>query len=140
MKFKLGSKVYDAASIEDLSLKFILMLERETADLGRPMRWADITAMVDSLGAIEDHEERGRHPDAPWVLAVTIWAARRNAGEDLTFGEAIDFPLSGLTFLHDPQDRKEPKSDPRKARPGKGSGRAAAARAAAAEAGSQPKA
>lgn len=140
MKFKLGSKVYDAADIEDLSLKHILMLERETADLGRPMRWADITDMVTTLGAIKDHNERGKHPDAPWVLAVTIWASRRNAGEDLTFGQAIDFPLSDLTFLHDPQDRKKPKSDPRKARPGKGSGRAAAARAEAPPADSPPKA
>jgi len=124
MKFKIENRVYNAASIDELSLKDILQLESETTALGRPLRMNDFKVMSEEIDALKTDAEKQAHPDAPWVLAVTIWASRREQGETMTFGDAIDFPLKQLTFLPEPQDHKV-KANPTKARPRKGSSRAA---------------
>jgi hypothetical protein len=120
VKFKIGDAFYDAGALEDLSLSLLLRLENETKEFGRPLRMADIQRMTTEIAALKTDAERGQHPDAPWVTAVAIWAARRLAGQDVTFEQAVDFPMSQLTILADPQDRVGPQ----KPRPRKGSGAA----------------
>jgi hypothetical protein len=138
MKFTIEGRVYNAADLDLVSLKDILLLAQQTRDLGRPLTWGELGAMSQALDGLASDAERERHPDAPWILAVTIWATRRIAGEDLSFGDAIDFPMRELKFLPEPQDRKAPVN-PTKARTG--SVRAAKSRpavAAAPEPGSTP--
>lgn len=118
MKIKIGDQIYDAAALDELSLKTLLQLQRETADFGHPLNAADIQRISVELAALPDDQARAQHPDALWLTAVTIWAARKLAGEQVTFEDAIDFPLSSLTYLPDPQDRVGPQ----KPRPRKGSG------------------
>ena len=122
MKFKIGPVTYDMSSLDLLSLKDILLLEKETAELGNPLRWSDIQRMAQDAADMKTDAERQANPDGMWVLAFTIWASRRVAGETLAFGDAIDFPMRDLTWIEEPQDRKKP-AGPTKARPG--SGRAA---------------
>lgn len=125
MKFAIGEKIHDLADIDKVSLKDLLLLQQQTAESGRMLTMEDIRRMQADLNAIEDSKERGKHPDAIWLLAVGIWAARRLAGEDVTFLQAIDFPMSQLTFIKEPQDRKKP--DPTRARRASGRvGKAAA--------------
>jgi hypothetical protein len=124
MKFKIKDVTYDMAALDLLSLKDILMLEKETTELGKPLRWCDVTQMTDTLAALKTDEERKAHPDSLWMTAITIWASRRVVGEDQAFGDAIDFPLRDLTWLEEPQDRKKPARPTKPARTRAGSGRA----------------
>lgn len=130
MKFKVGETTYTAASLDELTLKMVLELEQESAELGRVLHLADIQAMANRIDSMKTDQQRGEHPDAPWVIAVTVWASRRLAGEKLTFSEAVDVPMKDLVFLKEPQDHKRP-ANPTK-RPAKVSGRAAKPRAGSA--------
>jgi hypothetical protein len=147
MRFQLGDKIYTAAEIDLLTVKDVLVFEKEAADLGRPMKWGQIEAWALELNgyyqtiadekvspaqraeaerAVKDHE------GVLWVIAMTIWASRRLAGEAVTFDQAIDFPMRDLRWLPSTQDRKA-ATNPTKARPRttKASGRAAKPRAGA---------
>lgn len=125
MKFKIGDTVYTAVDLDDLTLKMAIQLEEATSSLGRALTLGELSVMGEELQALKTDKERATHPATPWVLAVSIWASRNLAGENLTFADAIDFPMSQLTFLKEPQDHKKPVN-PTKARqaPRKGSGRA----------------
>lgn len=119
MRFKIGDgRVYDVTGIDRLSLANILRLEKETSELGRAMKWSELRAMVDRVADL-DEEARDVDDDTPWVLALTVWASRLNAGDAITFEQAIDFPLGDFQQLPDPQDHM-PTVDPTKARPGSG--------------------
>lgn len=107
-RFSIGSKVYDVKDVEDLSLWLLLELQSETADTARPLDVATVQQMAATIDKLPDDDARKTHPDAPWLLGVTIWASRRMAGEEVTFREAIDFPMRQLTFLPAPADRKKP--------------------------------
>jgi hypothetical protein len=123
VKFKIGDRIYDGTAIDQLSLKMLLELEQQTKDFGRTLTMNDIQAMSAELDGLKSDQERQAHPNGPWFLAVAIWAARKVAGEAVSFSEAIDFPLKDLTFLAEPQDRKVAVGPKAQAR--KGSGRAA---------------
>src|SRR5207248_3298287 len=125
--FSIGSKVYDIKDIEDLSLWLLLELQSETADTARPLNVAEVQQMSKPMDSLPNDDARKTHPDAPWLLGVTIWASRRMAGEDVTFREAIDFPMRQLTFLPAPADRKkpDPTTRPRQASAGAARKRAA---------------
>ncbi len=113
MRFMLDGKIYSGVAVEDLSLRALLDLERESAELGRTIRTHDIETISDALAECVTDEERSAHPDGPWLLAITIWAARRLAGDGLSFADAIDFPLSKIQFLPDPEDHKRPANPTR---------------------------
>jgi hypothetical protein len=123
VKFRIGDTTYDAADIEDASLADLLHLEVQSQEFGRPLDMATLVDIRDRLNKLTA-TERKSDPDGPWLLAVTIWIARRKAGERLTFEEAIDFPMADLHFIKEPTDRPaKATAGPTKARPG--SGRAA---------------
>jgi hypothetical protein len=130
LKLKIGDQTYPLKSVDELSLLDLLLLERETRDLGRPLTLSVISDMEKDVGAAtmgkatveERRRARQEHPDAPWLLAVSLWASRRAAGDKLTFEEAISFPLSELSFVREPGDPEDTpaEADPTRARPGSG--------------------
>ncbi len=136
MKFKLHERTYDLATLDRLSLLDILMMEKETRELGNPLKWSDVLrivaeveAMQPAKGASAAEVEKAKakvaeHPDILWMSAITIWSSRRIAGEKVTFVEAIDFPQSDLIWVPDPQDHKESARPTKPARARAGSGRA----------------
>jgi hypothetical protein len=130
MKFRIGQVTYDLGALDLLSLKDILLMEKETTELGKTLRWSEVQRMAKEVDALDTDEQRRDHPDAVWVTAITIWASRRIAGEEQPFGDAIDFPMRDLTWIPEPQDRKKPEH-PTKARPVSGRARKRPAAAAA---------
>lgn len=133
-RFRIGATVYEASSILRLTLGQILDLERQTAALGRPLSWSQIKAMMKNLDGVTADDFAG-HDDAPWVIALTVYSSRLAAGEQLTFGEAVDFPLEDLTILPATEDHSRP--GPTKARPGSGRAAAKPATASARKTGSR---
>lgn len=119
MRFTLGGREYDVASVQDVTLRDTLVLEAQMRELGREMTWPDLTTMILKLSKIKDDKARAAHPDAMWSLAVTIWASRRAAGEDVTIAQAADFRMSDLQWV---DEKPEPEADPTEAQPAPGLG------------------
>lgn len=116
-RFKIGAKVYTMTSLDDVSLRDIVMFNTEAAALGLGKTWADVEQLAAEIQAADD-DAAENHPDKMLMIGVTVWASRRVAGDDVTFGEAIDVPLSAIEFLPEPGDRK-----PGKAKAHKGQGK-----------------
>lgn len=123
-RFRIGNgPIYRLDDIEELSLKDLLVLGVQTEELGRRVDMNVIQEMKTRIERLNE-DERKADKDAPWLFAISLWAARIKAGEDVTFVEAVDFPMSQLQFLAEPADRKPKKAaNPTRSRPA--SGRAA---------------
>lgn len=106
----IGDKHYPLVDIEKLSLKHTLVLQRELSltNISSARTWAEARELVREFQSISK-EERESHPEALFLTALTIWAARVTAGEDLTLLDAVDVPLSQVRFVHEPTDRKAPE-------------------------------
>jgi hypothetical protein len=141
MQFRIGTTTYHGAALDQLSLRDILLFEQETENLGRPLKWAQVeqwTTELDRLVTIAGDETRPKaardaaekeyqaHPGSMWMMALMIWAGRKIAGEAITFGDAIAFPVSDLQWIPDEPNRATRRAtNPTTARPTpKGSGRA----------------
>lgn len=113
LRFRLDGKVYSVGALEDVSLRDVMLFNTQAADMGLAATWADVERVSEEMSAA-DKDEAEKHPDALLMLGVTIWATRRIAGDEVTFGDAVDFPLSALTWLPDTEDRKPGKGKARK--------------------------
>lgn len=113
LRFKLDGKVYSVGALEDVSLRDVMLFNTQAADMGLAATWADVERVSEEMSAA-DKDEAEKHPDALLMLGVTIWATRRIAGDEVTFGDAVDFPLSALVWLPDTEDRKPGKGKARK--------------------------
>lgn len=124
-RFKLGEKVYSPAGLDEISLKDLVLFNTQAEQMGLSARWSDVEQAGQEMAELSEADAE-RHPNKMLVIAVTIWIARRGAGEDLSFGEAIDFPMSAITFLADPEDRKPGKPKGAKKAPAKRTPKASA--------------
>lgn len=113
LRFRLDGKVYSVGALEDVSLRDVMLFNTQAADMGLAATWADVERVAEEMSEA-DKDEAEKHPDALLMLGVTIWATRRIAGDEVTFGDAVDFPLSSLVWLPDTEDRKPGKGKARK--------------------------
>lgn len=113
----IGEKKYPAASVSDLSLKRALELQAElvTTGISSARSWADVQALMESFVSLSV-EERAAHPEALFLTALTIWAARVGAGEDLTLLDACNVPLSAVKWIAEPTDSLPQRSGKASAR------------------------
>ena len=124
MRFTLGTEqVYEAASVDRLTLKHWLKVEKETASLGRPMKWGEIRAMLVRVSQLPPAELEA-DDDFVWFIALIVWAARYDAGEDISLLEAVDVSLGDIVFLPDEGEAAAQESGdlPQVPRPGSGRG------------------
>jgi len=146
-RFILRGKTYSTIGVGDMTVKMLLELEQETADFGRRITLAEFERMNAEYG---EHLKLGGsavvHPAYFWLMGIAVWAARKMAGEDVTFSEAIDFAPDEIKEIPAPRDHQPKtarkaaaKSAPRKARSAKkaASGRADARPAAAVDSASE---
>jgi hypothetical protein len=120
MKVVIDGKVYEGKMIDELSIKHALLFDRECADQGYPWRWADVERVRAEVKALS-RDAAEQHPEALLLTAVSVWAARILAGDDVTFTEAISTPFDRMAFLFDEAERPaEEAPDPHRARPDSG--------------------
>lgn len=117
MKIRVGETTYTPAALDRITLRNLMKLEAETAALGRPMRWSDLRNLANNVGGMKG-EDAAQHDDFPWYLGMLIWAARLEAGEAISFTDAVDVPMGDLEFIPDPEDDEAAR--PPKARPASG--------------------
>lgn len=131
MKIKIGETTYDGKTLDRLTLAEILRLEQETEQFGRAMKWSQLRALADATEGMtaEEFEETD---DAPWLIGMIVWVSRLRAGENISFADAIDFPLGDLELIDvDPSADRTGAADPRRARPASGRAARSGARAGA---------
>ncbi len=112
-RFKINDKIYATSSLDELSLRDVTMFNSQAEDMGLRRKWSDVERVAQELAALPE-DEAEQHPDKYLVLAVTVWATRRTAGEKVSFEEAIDVPMLNITLLPDPEDKKPGKPKARK--------------------------
>lgn len=119
--FRSGDRVYEMVGRDTLSLRDVITFPRDAAEvLGHDLPWAEFEDLAHELDALPE-EERRKHPMGPFVLAVSVWASRRAAGDLITFGQCLDEPFEWVS-VKQPGDRqpgkqKGPKKGPKKKRP-----------------------
>lgn len=113
-KVRIQGRVYDVESAQDLTLKDILTIESQFAQLGIPLAWSDLLELTEEFKTLSQDAVKS-HPKAPIVIALMVYATRRAAGDEVTVSEAIDFPMSELEFIPLPPAANHPP----RARPGK---------------------
>lgn len=108
-RFKIGKgeTIYSLASVDELSLLDLLELKAELIEIGITETWSDITTAVQEIAELDDPDS---HPLSLLTFAVTLWAARRKAGDGLRFKAAVNVPMTSIKWLPRPADRKPAKS------------------------------
>ena len=114
---------YPVVSVEDLSLRHTLALQRELVltNISRAKTWADVKALLVEFESLPP-AERANHPEALFLTALTVWACRVMAGDEVSLLDAVDVPASKLKWIKEPADRapadvegNQGKARPRKA-------------------------
>ena len=107
-RFRIGKTVYVMPGMDEISLRDIVRFNTEATALGIDERWGDVVrASREMSGMTEQRAEE--HDLSALVLAASIWLARRTAGEDISFEDAIDIPQSAIEWLVSPEDHKPGK-------------------------------
>lgn len=114
----IGDKHYPRVAVDELSIRHTLALQRELAitNISSAKTWADVRKLLADFSTMEP-AERENHPEVLFLTALTIWAARVTAGEDLGLLEAVDIPATSVRWVAEPSDKAAPagKSRPRRA-------------------------
>ena len=116
----IGDKHYPRVAVDELSIRHTLALQRELAitNISSAKTWADVRKLLADFAEMEP-AERENHPEVLFLTALTIWAARVAAGEDLGLLEAVDIPATSVRWVAEPSDKAAPTG---KARPRRASG------------------
>lgn len=114
-RFMIGDNptVYVLPAMNEVPLKDVILFNTQAADMGLKVNWHDIEEAAQQMAVLDLVDPEGEAPDHPLnheVLAASLWAARRRAGEDVTLSDATDIRVSDLRWLPDPEDRKPGKS------------------------------
>jgi hypothetical protein len=84
---------------------------------------ADLEDIHQRVRALSEYD-RNRSDEALLLAGITVWFARRRAGENLTLEQACDVPMSEVEFVREPGDPEDVDLDaagrPDPTRPGSG--------------------
>ena len=126
----IGDKHYPRVAVDELTLRHVMALQRELvlSNISEAKTFEDVRRLFAEISEMEPSEAKN-HPELPFLTAVTIWATRVSAGEELSLRDASTVSLSGpsqVRWVKEPGD-KAPAAPAGKARARKG-GAADAAR------------
>lgn len=115
-RFRIGGKVYEGQSIQDITVEDAVMFDSYAAEAGWNVTLDEIEEMAD--------KESPTIRESMMVLGVVVWLMRRAAGEDVTLAEAARVKASEVEEIGSPEDRKAPKAKSKKKSSQKDSARA----------------
>ena len=120
----IGDKHYPGVAVSELSIRHTLALQRELAvtNISSVKTWADVRALLAEFATL-DKAGRENHPEALFLTAVTIWAARVTAGEELGLLDAVDIPAASVRWIAEPSDKKAAEAAEGKAQAPRGAKR-----------------
>jgi len=115
-RFKIGSKVYSTAALDEVTLRDLMLFNTQAEDMGLSERWSDVERIGCEMAAL-DEDAAEAHPGKMLMIGVTVWASRRLAGEQVSLEEAVDIPVKSISFLPATEDRKPGPTKARKGPP-----------------------
>lgn len=119
MKLKIGSKVYEQADADALTLRDMVEFKKQTTAAGLPMTVPLLKTWNEQMQKLKP-ADRESFEHVEEVFAGNLWVAQRLAGDSPSFDQVLDMDLTEVTLLREPSDET-----PTQARsPRKGGGRA----------------
>ncbi|HJR90330.1 MAG TPA: hypothetical protein VJ782_09265 [Aeromicrobium sp.] len=113
-RFQFRGKIYSTAALDEPSLRDLMHLKTDLAEVGINATWSQIErAAVEIQDMTEDEAEQ--HPLGLVLYAATIWAARRAEGEVVRLSEVLDLRPSEVVWLPSTEDKSGPKAPKKKA-------------------------
>lgn len=101
MKVILDGKAYDAVTPDSITLADLLALKSATG-----MSREDLEAVAAKVRGMTEAQQM-RSDEALLLAGVSVWLARRHAGELLTLEEACAVPQSKVEFRKEPGDPED---------------------------------
>lgn len=122
VRFRIHGTTYDTATVDQISLRDVVTFNAQAAEIGLGVTWNDVERISSEMAGMKKSDDP--HPEALVMFAVTVWAARRIAGEDISLGEALDVPMVDIEVIEAPKGPKD--HQPKKAKKASKSARASA--------------
>lgn len=96
MKLRIEGNEYRLSALEDMGLLDLLKIKQQT---GKTLE--DIKAAGDRMRELGADAGDAVLSDEDLLIAfgIMVWVARRKAGEDITFEQAVDVPFRNLEFI-----------------------------------------
>lgn len=98
MKIIIQGREYAAVADDSITLADLVVLKAQTG-LSR----ADLFDLFESVKGLSEAQMQ-RSDEALLIAGVSVWLARRHAGEQLTLEEACDVPMGEVEFVREPSD------------------------------------
>lgn len=110
-RFKLAGKVYRLDTIDEVTMSDVLLFNAQAEDMGLRRAWSDVERLGDLFAGLPEREAEA-HGEKHLMIAASIWAARRIAGErELTLEDVLSVRIyKDVEFLPDTSDRAPGKS------------------------------
>lgn len=113
--FILDGKQYEHVDLADILVGDQIRVERwlARADISEARTWDQVIAIAKEINALPDYAAQKAHPEFKFALTMTIWLARRAAGDDITLEDALRWKPADIIWLND--DSEPTESEPGKA-------------------------
>lgn len=98
MKIIIQGREYTAVADDSITLADLVVLKAQTG-LSR----ADLFDLFEQVQGLSEAQMQ-RSDEALLIAGVSVWLARRHAGEQLTLEEACDVPMGQVEFVREPGD------------------------------------
>lgn len=102
-RFRYQGRIYEFAALTELSVRDTLTLQRDLAALGLPRSWGEVLEAAERIAGL-DADKRLADPDLMLTYAAAVWAARRVAGDTVSFDEVLDMSLAQVENLPETAD------------------------------------
>jgi hypothetical protein len=98
VKIIIQGREYTAVADDSITLADLVVLKAQTG-LSR----ADLFDLFEQVQGLSEAQMQ-RSDEALLIAGVSVWLARRHAGEQLTLEEACDVPMGQVEFVREPGD------------------------------------
>lgn len=101
--FILNGKTYTHVDLADILVGDQIRVERwlAKADISEARTWEDVIAIAKEINQLPNFAAQKAHPEFRFSITMTVWLARRAAGEDVTLDEALQYRFDDVTWLND---------------------------------------
>lgn len=98
MKVIIEGRTYDGVLGDDITLADLMAIKTATG-----MTRADLMDLIERVAQLSEVEQQ-RSDEALIAAGISVWLARRHAGELLTLEEACAVKMSQVEFVREPGD------------------------------------
>jgi hypothetical protein len=110
--FEIAGDRYTWGGLEQITVRDQIRVERwlrgEGAEYTDARSWEDVLKIATEVNGLSTFAEQRKHPEFKLSLSLSIWAARRAAGEDVMPVDCMGFTWDQLYFWDDAPAGKDP--------------------------------